>query len=252
MKSIGLFLLALLMVSCGSKQNQNDSGLSDQFSNVESDQSVFEGQIPFNARQSLHLEVSLIPASAMDGRFSLKETVIGEAGATDPFLKQGFYSVFDTDGDERSITLTGTRRENALRRVYTAESGNIREENFRDTDLTFLLEEDALTLLNGPTPLSPDASHKLFKRATPVFTVEGYFQYLGDTALFYEMNTKQHWPLTKLGVYYQAAKEYNMLADKANDTIYLKATAYGIQYVSREKKRINALVLKSILQSSAK
>ena len=75
--------------------------------------------------------------------------------------------------------------------------------------------------------------------------------YKGDTSYFYETNTDTRWPLTKLGSYFQAAREHNTLVDKKNDTTYLKATAYCItSTIEKPERKINALVLKRIIQSS--
>jgi hypothetical protein len=161
----------------------------------------------------------------------------------------GFYTLQQV-ANHTLIALQNTTREKPLRRQFIMSNGKIREQNFRHRDLAFVLAEDHLELVDDNILISADREDFFYRRTSPEFTVEGYMTYRGDTSYFFETNTKINWPLTKLGAYTQAAKEHITLADKKNDTTYLKATAYSIT-VTRPKKKLDALVLKKIIQSSS-
>ena len=209
---------------------------------------IYEGRIHFDANQYLNLIVQLNATSASEGSFELVENIIDKEIPVDNSSYKGFYNI-RVDNEKAILILENTSRNKPLRRTSLTSRGTIREENFRNEDLKFYLKEDHLELIEGDEIISEDGENFLYKRNTPEFTIEGYMTYRGDTSFFYETNTKIIWPLTKLGSYTQAAVEHNTLADKKNDTTYLKATAYAIT-VTQAKRKVDALVLKKIIQSS--
>jgi hypothetical protein len=210
----------------------------------------YEGDVLFDSGKYLHLVVDLFPSHDTGGKFQVTEYVRYNDIPGSKQTKTGVYDVYH-DGDERTvITLQSSALAQPLRRTSLTKNRLIRAENFRDNDLTFLLHEDHLELLDGNERISGNAEDFLYKRTTPEFTIEGYLMYFHDTAWIYETNTAIQWPLTKLGTFYQVARERNMLAKKKNDTTYLKATGYCIESTVGKNERRNVLVLKRIIQSS--
>jgi hypothetical protein len=210
----------------------------------------YEGDVLIDTGTYLHLVVDLFPSDGTEGEFQVTEYVRYNDIAATKQIKRGVYDLYH-DGDERTvITLQNSALTNPLRRTSLTKGRKIRTENFRENDLTFLLEEDHLELLDGNEKISGNPEDFIYKRTTPEFTIEGYLMYFHDTAWIYETNTGIRWPLTKLGTFYQVAREHNILAKKKYDTTYLKATGYCIESVVGKNERRNALVLKKIIQSS--
>jgi hypothetical protein len=129
----------------------------------------------------------------------------------------------------------------------------IREESFRKTDLVVKLEsKNTLAVLDQDLiPVSPDPAHHLTKRTSRLFTVEGYFRHNGDTADFFEMNTREHWAVSKLGDYHQAIRQYHKLVKEKFEITYIKATGYSIRHINRDGREIEALVFKRVLQMTS-
>jgi hypothetical protein len=95
-----------------------------------------------------------------------------------------------------------------------------------------------------------EKSHKylLTRRASQLFTVEGYFTVYDDTTDFFERNTRKEWPVAQLAEYYEAVKKYDHLAKEKFEGVYLKALAYSVRHLTKEGKEIDALVFKKILE----
>lgn len=246
-----LSLLRLLPVAlllwCCREQRTNERLLSTDGKDIEA--ITYEGEVAFSAASVLSIEVTLIPAGESDGRYHVNEFVGIPGDESAPFEQKGFYSVFRNEKGDKMLVLENSARPAPLRRTTELPSGSLREENFRNDDLTFLVNDDVLVMMDGESIVSSEPEHYLYRRTTPEFTIEGYYMYRGDTSVYYEMNTKTKWPLAKLRRYFQAASEHNQLVDRKNDTTYLKATGYCISFPNTNRKT-NALVLKRILQSS--
>ena len=246
-----LFLHAFYFVmSCSTKPSGHEE---TPLQPTDSDAGVtsYAGEVAFDTLKSLHLDIQLQPANDAEGSFFLTEILIEGDRDTERLAWKGFYRIQGGAQGQPILVLENTSREIALRRTSLMHGGSVREENFRNTDLTFNIFEDHLQLLDQDKVVCDGSECFLYPRTTPLFTVEGYFMYRGDTTYFYEMNTKMRWPMMKLGAYYQAAREHNTLAQTKNDTTYLKATAYCIRTNTKSKGTINTLVLRRIIQSSS-
>ena len=84
-------------------------------------------------------------------------------------------------------------------------------------------------------------------RRSELFTVEGYLTVYGDTAEFFEKNTRKGWPVAQLARYAEAAKKYELLAKEKFEGVYLKALSYSISHRDRDGNESDALVFKEIL-----
>jgi hypothetical protein len=93
-------------------------------------------------------------------------------------------------------------------------------------------------------PLTTDKRFTLHKRSK-LFTVEGYLTVEGDSAIFYERNTMEHWNVAKLGEFDSLVNAYRTLAKEKFEGIYLKGLAYSVVDTAVAKNR-DALVLKRI------
>jgi hypothetical protein len=218
----------------------------------EIDYVTYEGRVLLDTSTYLEIAVKLKSSTDTEGSYLLSETVTKGNHTINSWSINGFYSVLGDSEGRPLLILQNSSLETPLRRHSVTSNGRVREENFRNTDLRFYVLSDALQVLDNDQVISTDPEHFLYKKRSPTFTVEGYFSYRGDTSFFYETNTRQNWPITKLGVYHQAAWEHNTLARKKNDTTYLKATAYCVKAVNKSRQAIDALVLKKILQSSSR
>jgi hypothetical protein len=210
----------------------------------------YEGDVLFDSGKYLHLAVDLFPSGDAGGEFQVIEYVRSNDISAPKQTRRGVYDVYHNGSEQMVVILQRSALEQPLRRSSLAKNGMIRTENFRGNDLTFLLHEDRLELLDGDDKVSNNPEDFLYKRTTPEFTIEGYLMYFHDTAWIYETNTEIKWPLSKLGSFYQVARERNILAKKKYDTTYLRATGYCIESVVKEGQRRNVLVLKKVIQSS--
>jgi hypothetical protein len=229
------------------------------------DWTMYEGRIPLNENDHLYLEISMLPGDRMgEGSYRLAEFLEKENTYTPVSKFDGKYSTLYGDSPEERIIqfINSAQPEGVIRTYHTrASSGSItqsplkmiREESFRNTDLAVKIErKNALIVLDqNLKALSPDPAHHLTKRTSKLFTVEGYFRHNGDTADFFEMNTREQWAVSKLGNYHQATRQYHKLARKKFEVTYIKATGYSVRHVTRDGKEIDALVFKRVLQMTS-
>jgi hypothetical protein len=249
LRGAGIFIVVLCcLICCNSKtQDSVNDGI-----NTELSPSVisYEGDIHFDSGKYLHLAVDLFPSNGTTGEFSVTEYVrYNDIGAPKQVMR-GAYDVYH-DGNERTIiVLQSSSLELPLRRTSLTKGGMIRIENFRDNNLAFLFYDDHLELLDGNENISSNPEDFFYKKASPEFTIEGYFMYFQDTAWIYETNTEIKWPLSKFGSFYQAARDRNTLAKHKYDRTYLRATGYCIESPVETNEHRKVLVLKKIIQSS--
>jgi len=246
------FLVSLicLAINCSTKDPGEGEVASDRFQ-TERATTSYEGQVIFDTSKYLHLDIRVSMTSETEGKFRVTEFVIEDEKEGDELTWEGFCRLYRNESGQPMLVLENTSREQPLKRTTLTKAGTVRESNFRNTDLVFYVFEDHLELLDREQIVCGNPECFFYRRTSPQFTIEGYLMYRGDTSYFYEMNTKVQWPLTKLGSYYQAAREHNTLADKKNDTTYLKATGYSISTMTKSEGRRDALVLRRIIQSSS-
>jgi len=249
---LSLFTFVPLLIGaigCGQKsQTESESAIKSDWQ----DDMVYEGKVPLDSTTYLELIVELNASTDTEGNYSLLETVMNEDQKVNSFFTEGFYTILGDEMGRPVLVLQNSSHDIPLRRTSITERGRLREENFRNTDLKFYMLFDKLQVLDNDQAFTSSVEYLLYQKTSPTFTVEGYFTYRGDTSFFHEINTGQDWPVSKLGAYYQAAREHNTLAEKKNDTTYLKATAYCIKSINKSRKPIQALVFHRILQTSSK
>lgn len=176
---------------------------------------VYEGRIPLNENTHLYIALSMLPGDQTgEGSYRLEEFAETENVYTRASSFNGKYSTFFGDFPEEAvIQFINSAQPEGLRRSYltpgyqrnTTSSHRrvVREEPFRRTDLVVKRErKNRLIVLDQDlNPLSFDPAYNLTKRTSKLFTVEGYFRHNGDTADFFELNTREPWPVSKLGNY---------------------------------------------------
>jgi hypothetical protein len=247
-----LLLMALFTFSCSTKQN--DKGTQQILEPVSDGvASVYEGRIPLDDKRNIFFEISLTPSvNANEGTYTLTEFIEAEEVVSGNFSAKGLYSAIDNKMGEREFYLQNSARPDKLKRIYQTETGSIREENFRNKDLVIQsADNNMMTVLdNNATPVSTAFQYKLVKRASDLFTIEGYFRHKGDTSEFFEMNTERTWPVLKLGAYMEAARQYYKLATKKGEPVYLKGTAYTVDLTTKGNKKIKALIFKRVIQTT--
>jgi hypothetical protein len=227
---------------------------------------VYEGRVPLEETRFLYIEVSLLPGEIIgEGNYSLKESLQDENGETGLSAFTGVYSTLHGEGaDDLIIHLHTSSQREGVKRTYLVKTGfkeyqsksdikRIREEIFRVTDLTLKPEsKNKLIVLDQHLkPVSDESHFNLTKRASGLFTLEGYFRHTGDTAEFLEMNTKERWAVSKLGRYTEATRQYHKLIKNKFELTYLKAVGYSIDHTNKKGKETQALVFKKILQMTS-
>jgi hypothetical protein len=243
-------ILFLLLSSCAKERKHDPVSLT---TDVDLETSYYEGRIPLDDRHNIFFEISLRPSTtANEGDFTLKEFVEENELPSMMFETKGMYSMMENDEGLQTIFLQNSARSEKLLRVYKAPNGKIRQESFRNKDLTLQKKnENVLIVLNNDSkPVSLEYQHNLFKRVSDLFTVEGYFREKDDTAEFSEMNTRINWPVMKVGDYANATKQYYELTSKKGEPVYLKGIGYNVLCPSAGNHTAKALVFKRIIQTT--
>lgn len=251
--SLFYFFIFSLLISC----NLQTKSEEDFPGEAEKGLFVYEGKIPLTETTSLYQVISLKPGrDPGEGYYTLDEFVEEDGGQRQVGSFKGNYSTFYDDGNENDIEIHfhNSSQLTGVARIYPIANGTrIREEQFRKKDLILRRRsDDLLTVLDyDHQPVSSDLRHNLSRRASPVFTVEGKFAHVGDSAVFYEVNTERTWPVSKMGVYDQAIRQYHQLANEKNEGIYLKATGYSINWKNGKHRSEEALVLRKVISMSS-
>jgi hypothetical protein len=221
---------------------------------------VYEGRVPLDEKHNLYIEVALLPGAVEGiGYFRLTESLEEEnAFVALPAIK-GMYSVVQgDDADNRAFHLHRSAHAAGVKRAYFSNSimpgiKTMNEEYFRNTDLVLQVKDQhtLIVLDKKAVPITREAQFNLARRMSRPFTVEGYFTHKGDSADFFEINTKEAWAVSKRGTYNQAINQYHQLAKTKFENIYLKAVGYSIHHVNKEGKEVEALVFKKIIQMTS-
>lgn len=215
-----------------------------------SDWITYEGRVPVTDEHNLYMEISMLPGNAGEGYYRFDEfletpTEVNKIGSF-----KGIYSNFSTPSGEIEVHFQNSSYPEGIRYRYPSLDGKrIREQEYRIRDLVLRLDggQKLIALDNGNQPISMDERHNLSKRTSNLFTIEGKFAHVGDSSIFYEMNTKQVWPLSRQGAYELATRQYYQLSDVKNEGIYLKGIGFSVREVDERGYRKEALVIKSII-----
>ena len=220
---------------------------------------AYEGRVPLDEKRHLYLELSISGAAQTgEGSFHLEEFLEEDSKRSAVASSNGSYStLFGANPDERILQFHNTGHTQPLTRKYLIQGfkGNrkIREEPFRGSDLAVRSEgNNKLIVLNKDLqPVSLDREHNLIKRASRIFTIEGYFRHNGDSADFYELNTGDACPVTKLGDYHTAIRQYYQLTERKFEVTYMKGIGFSISHTDERGRQIEALVVKKVLQMTS-
>ena len=256
-----VYFILLGIFSCDQPRKANDGlpGFPDAGDRL----MTYEGKIPLDEKTNLYVELSLSPSDQPgEGTFRLEEFLESENGRSKISFFEGRYSTLIGDNpDERIMQLYNTAHDRPLRRKYVIRRFNgtdsqrtvLREEPFRQSDLILKIQgtEKLIVLDKELQALSTEREHNLIRRTSRVFTVEGYFRHNGDSADFYEMNTGDVWPVSKLGDYHKAIKQYYQLTERKFQATYMKATGFSINHVNKEGIDTEALVIRKVVQMTS-
>jgi hypothetical protein len=217
----------------------------------------FEGKVPLDQSRSLVIELSLLPsANPAEGQYQLYESIDDGASSQSISELTGSYSAFQDDG-RIIVRLHNSALGDVVKRNYYVknEKGDLRyrEENLRSVDLSLLrLDDDTFSVLATTSlPLSENPNDYVYRRSSSYFTIEGYFRHTGDSADFFEMNTQRRWAITKMGAYTGAIRQYHELVEKKFQPVYLKGVGFSINRPDENGNRVEALVIKKLLQMSS-
>jgi hypothetical protein len=225
----------------------------------DSDNLVYEGRIPLGEERFLYMEVTLVPDNLSgDGKYYLKEWIEEKDAPPSLFSElKGLYNAAHVQGADDQyllIQLQHSGNTSGVKRVFSIPGERkIRSATFRTDDLELQMSgQNLLIVLDGERqPITKDAVFNLLKRSSRLFTVEGYLTHRGDTADFLEMNTGEKLVVSKTGAYEEAIRQYHILRKDKYEPIYLKAVGYTVQVRNTRKKKIDALVLKKLLQMTS-
>ncbi len=211
---------------------------------------TYEGRIPVNDADNLYLEVSMLPGSPGEGQYKLQEYLETTSGLERVGAFKGTYTTFSKPSGDIEIHFQNSSYPTGIKRTYRSPDGKrIREEDYRVRDLVLRKDGDfrLIALNNSGEPISLESDHNLSRRTSIIFTIEGQFAHVGDSSVFYEMNTDHSWPVSRQGLYALATRQYHQLANAKNEGIYLKGTAFSIRQVDRRGRAKEALVFKKII-----
>jgi hypothetical protein len=252
---ISLFLFTLcLFLSCAPKKE------TLQFypdSEPNSEWSSYEGRIPLDDHRALVIEMNLLAsATPAEGEYQLFE-YIDNGSSIDAISKlTGSYSSY-REGENVVVQLFNSSLGDLVNRTYYAknERGDLRyrEEKLRAVDLRLLRHDDETfsVLATTSKPVSVNANDRIYKRTSVYFTIEGYFRHTGDSADFFEVNTETRWAVTKMGAYGAAIRQYHELAQDKFQPVYLKGVGFSINRPDEKGNRVEALVIKKLVQMSS-
>lgn len=211
---------------------------------------TYEGRVPINDKNNLYLEVSMLPGNPGEGYYQLEEFLETPFGTEKMGVFKGTYTTFSKPNGEMQVHFQNSAYPTGIRRSYPRPDGKlIREENYRVLDLVLKKDGDfkLIALDNSQDPITVEDNFNLSKRTSDVFTVEGTFAHVGDSSVFYEINTKKTWSVSRQGSYYVATRQYHELANKKNEGIYLKGTAFTIRQPDARGRGKERLVFKKII-----
>jgi hypothetical protein len=240
------FVMFCLLCAC------SDAKRSEEEFPVKSntDWITYEGRIPVNDKDNIYLEVTMLPGSPGEGYYKLDEFLETPAGVEKTGSFKGNYLTFSTPAGEIEIHFQNSSYPTGIKRRYTSPDGKrIREEDYRVRDLVLRKDGDykLIALDNANEPISTDDNFNLSKRTSNVFTVEGKFAHVGDSSVFYEVNTNQTWAVSRQGSYELATRQYHQLANSKNEGIYLKGTGFSIRQIDSRGRSKESLVFKKII-----
>jgi hypothetical protein len=250
-------MIGLSLLYMGSCSTKNTEDLPD-VSYSENTPSVYEGRVPIGEERFLYLEVTLIPGQVGgEGQYVLNETVEEKTGVSAFPERHGLYSTLYGYGKEKRdvlIQLHNSSVPDGIRRIYTNPGERVVKHGFfQITDLVLQAQgESKMVVLDSDSkPLTEDPLYNLDKRASRVFTLEGYLTHRGDTADFFEMNTGERMMVSKTGAYDEAIRQYHVLRKEKYEGIYLKAVGYRVTIRDSRGKQREALVLKKLIQMTS-
>ena len=247
-------LFILILCTCCSRKENTDAIVQPSAARG---WIAYEGKIPLDETRNLIVELALLASdNPSEGSYRLVERLEHENLLEDVSNLEGSFSVYN-DNDRVVIQLLNSGLSDPVKRTFYSknERGKVayQEENLRAEDLSLVyLDDDMLSVLASfSEPVSRDPNHYIYKRSSDVFTIEGYFRHTGDSADFYEMNTERSWAISKNGAYGSAIKQYHQLAEEKFEPVYLKGTGFSIQRHDKKGKKVQALVIKRLLQMSS-
>jgi hypothetical protein len=241
------FLFMICVLSACNEARRSDEEFPVKSS---SDWITYEGRIPVNEKDNLYLEVTMLAGSPGEGYYKLEEFLETPGGTEKTGSFKGNYITFAAPSGEIEVHFQNSSYPTGIKRRYTSPDGKrIREEDYRVRDLVLKKDGDykLVALDNSNEPISLDENHNLSKRTSNLFTVEGKFAHVGDSSVFYELNTNQTWPVSRQGAYELATRQYHQLANEKNEGIYLKGTGFSIRQIDAKGRAKESLVFKKII-----
>lgn len=240
--------LLYLMVLGGLLSCSKPDAASDPYPNYlidEEDWIVYEGILPSSYGPDVHVELSLFPgAPGLESRYQMMESYPDTGSPNDyhGWIRSsgGYIVLASPEGQIIHIT------DRSLISAFS-NKGEFRMPVLGKEDLYLKSDGEHKLVFADENLKRSGRDYVLTRRASPLFTVEGYFSVYNDTTDFYERNTGKQWSVAQLAEYDYAVKTYNYLAKEKFEGVYLKALAYTVRHLPKEGKEIDALVFKRIL-----
>ena len=222
--------------------------LSEPYPNYlieEEDWIVYEGTLPSSYGPDVQVELHLYPgAPGLDARYRLRESYPDTVSAryNGGMTSTGRYMMLSAP-EGKIIHITDRLFISAI-----STKGPFPMPELAEEELYLKTDGEHRLIFLDENMQEKSRSYVLFRRVSPLFTVEGYFSVYDDTTDFYERNTQKEWSVAPLAEYDEAVKKYNYLAKEKFEGVYLKALAYTVNHVTQDGQEIDALVFKTILE----
>lgn len=256
MKNLSIALVAIMFVSC-SRSSRNVSEPFPTYMTKEVDWISYEGTLPAENGQPVHVELHLAPATpGMDSYYKITEDFnrSDNSNTFSGFVNSvGKYSVLFGSPGHNIIQIINKRKLRSLMRGKQFSPPDFVKEDlflksYGDHELVLVNENfKELPCIDSACLASAMPFYKLTRRSE-LFTVEGYFTVYNDTSEYFERNTRKQWAVARLACYDEAVEKYALLATENFEGIYLKALSYTVRHIDKGGNEIDALVFKKILQ----
>ena len=238
-----VIILAVAVLACSRPQPA-----SDPYPNYlikDEEWIVYEGTLPSSYGPDVHVELSLYPgAPGLDSRYQMSEYPDPpRPNKYDGWIgSRGRYMVLHS-GEGQIVHINDRSFIKGI-----SVRGEIRMPDIgKETLYLQSVGEHKLVFVDDDFQKTSD-KYVLTRRASPLFTVEGYFSVYNDTTDFFERNTGKEWAVSKLAAYNEAVGRYPHLSREKFEGVYLKALAYTVLHLDQDGNEIDALVFKRILE----
>ncbi len=250
-------LVLLILLACNPKDGHEEQNVvvADDVPAYE-EWMVYEGVVRSDAGNDIKIELSLLQGVVgAVSKYKTQEEYIGVGKEKLLTTSMGDYHILYGTGDDLLINIPTNKGYSFgwLGSSYgmgTAKIDSDLMEKAKISKLTFKTGRNSneLTMVDDHSmPMANDDRYTLKKRSH-LFTVEGFVTIEPQVTDFFEINTRENWPVSKAGSYGEVEEKYIELAAERHEGIYTKAVAYYIDDSDSTGREFKSLVIKRIVE----